>query len=63
MRSTAARRAPRHTLAALLALEFVYVIPDLDIVVVTAENTTDGHRDVEIDSGRLLQQYVIPSAT
>ena len=43
--------------------QFVYVIPDLDIVVVTTENTADGHRNVEIDSGRLLERYVIPSVT
>jgi hypothetical protein len=31
-------------------------------VVVTTENTADGHRNVEIDSGSLLERYVIPSA-
>jgi CubicO group peptidase (beta-lactamase class C family) len=41
--------------------QFVYVIPDLDMVVVTTENTADGHRNAEIDSGKLLRRYVIPS--
>ena len=43
--------------------QFVYVIPDLDVVMVTTEDTADGHHNVEIDSGRLLTRFVIPSAT
>jgi hypothetical protein len=30
---------------------------------VTTEDTADGHHNVEIDSGRLLTRFVIPSAT
>jgi CubicO group peptidase (beta-lactamase class C family) len=43
--------------------QFVYVIPDLDVVMVTTENTADGHRNVEIDSRRLLRRVLIPSIT
>jgi CubicO group peptidase (beta-lactamase class C family) len=43
--------------------QFAYVIPDLDVVMVTTEDTADGHHNVEIDSGRLLTRFVIPSAT
>jgi CubicO group peptidase (beta-lactamase class C family) len=43
--------------------QFVYVIPDLDVVMVTTEDTAEGHHNVEIDSGRLLTRFVIPSAT
>jgi CubicO group peptidase (beta-lactamase class C family) len=43
--------------------QFVYVIPDLDVVVVTTEDTADGHHNVEIDSGRLLTRFIIPSVT
>jgi CubicO group peptidase (beta-lactamase class C family) len=43
--------------------QFVYVIPDLDVVMVTTENTADGHHNVEIDSGRLLRRFIIPSVT
>ena len=43
--------------------QFAYVIPDLDVVMVTTENTADGHDPVEINSRKLIQQYVIPSIT
>jgi CubicO group peptidase (beta-lactamase class C family) len=43
--------------------QFVYVIPDLDMVMVTTEDTADGHHNVEINSGRLLTRFIIPSAT
>jgi CubicO group peptidase (beta-lactamase class C family) len=42
--------------------QFVYVIPDLDVVLVVTEDTAEGHHNVEIDSGRLLTRFVIPSA-
>ena len=41
--------------------QFVYVIPDLDVVMVTTENTADGQDPVEINSRILIQRYVIPS--
>lgn len=41
--------------------QFIYVIPDLDIVFVTTENTADGHRISEINSGRFIERYLIPS--
>jgi len=43
--------------------QFVYVIPDLDVVMVTTEDTADGHEPVEINSRILIQHYVIPSIT
>jgi CubicO group peptidase (beta-lactamase class C family) len=41
--------------------QFIYAIPDLDIVFVTSENTADGQRIHEINSGRFIERYLIPS--
>lgn len=41
--------------------QFVYVIPDLDIVLVTTENTADGHNNTEINSGDFIGDYLIPA--
>lgn len=41
--------------------QFIYVIPDLDIVFVTSEDTADGHQLHEINSGRFIQNYLIPA--
>ena len=42
--------------------QFIYVMPDLDIVLVVTENTSAGHYD-EIDAGDLVRRYVIPAVT
>lgn len=39
--------------------QFIYVMPDLDIVLVTTENTT-GMPD-EIDAGAMIRDYIIPA--
>ncbi len=41
--------------------QFIYVMPDLDLVLVTTENTA-GTPD-EIDAGILIRDYVIPAVT
>jgi len=43
--------------------QFIYVIPSLDVVFVTSEDTADGSRHTEIDSGGFIQHFLIPSIT
>ncbi|MCF8070139.1 MAG: beta-lactamase family protein [Desulfobacterales bacterium] len=41
--------------------QFMYVMPDLNIVMIITENTIDGHNNIEINSGKFISNYVIPS--
>jgi len=41
--------------------QFIYVIPSLDVVFVTSEDTSDGARHTEIDSGAFIRDFLIPS--
>lgn len=41
--------------------QMVYVIPDLDIVLVITERTTDGTGVHEVDSGRFIERYLLPA--
>ncbi|MEO3856418.1 serine hydrolase [Acrocarpospora sp. B8E8] len=43
--------------------QFSYVIPSLDIVFTTTENTADGHDNIEINSREFIQNYLIPAVT
>jgi CubicO group peptidase (beta-lactamase class C family) len=43
--------------------QFLYVMPDLDIVLVTSENTSDNWKNVEINSGAFIKDYLIPAVT
>jgi CubicO group peptidase (beta-lactamase class C family) len=43
--------------------QFIYVIPSLDVVFVTSEDTSDGARHTEIDSGSFIRDFLIPSVT
>lgn len=41
--------------------QFIYVIPDLDLVVVATENTADDHDNQELDLGPFLRDHVLPA--
>lgn len=43
--------------------QFIYVIPDLDVVVVATENTTDGHNNRELDLGPFIRDTLLPALT
>jgi CubicO group peptidase (beta-lactamase class C family) len=43
--------------------QFLYVIPDLDLVFGTTQKTADGFHNVEINSGQFIQDYLIPAVT
>lgn len=41
--------------------QFIYVIPDDDIVLVATENTTDGHDNTELDLGPFIRDSLLPA--
>ena len=41
--------------------QFIYVIPDYDVVLVATENTNDGHDNLEVDLGPFIQDYLLPA--
>uniref|UniRef100_UPI003F49790B serine hydrolase domain-containing protein n=1 Tax=Actinomadura sp. CA-154981 TaxID=3240037 RepID=UPI003F49790B len=41
--------------------QLIYVLPDLDLVLVTTENTAVGHDEQEIDAGAFIADHLIPA--
>ncbi len=41
--------------------QFIYVIPDLDLVFSTTQNTREGHDNVEIDAAGFVEDVLVPA--
>ena len=41
--------------------QFIYLIPELDLMLVTTENTADDHWNAEIDPADFMRRYVLPA--